>query len=127
MQKNFDQWNTLIKRLDRRRVNVYCHEKEIWWCNLGLNVGCEENGKNVNFERPVLILKKISKEMLWVLPTTSKIKNNQFYYKIFYRGRYYSVILSQLRIISSRRLLRKIWFIKTEEFKKIKRIIKDLL
>lgn len=124
--KNFDGWNELKKLLDNRKISVYCHEKEIWWCSLGLNIGCEENGKNVNFERPVLILKKFNKEMLWILPMTSKIKKNKYYFKIFYRGRCYSIILSQLRLISNKRLLRKIRLIKTNDFRKIKNLVKNL-
>jgi len=126
MEKEFDRWNVLLKRLNRKRT-IFCHEKEIWWCSLGLNVGCEEDGKNVNFERPVLILKKFNKEMLWVLPTTSRIKKGEYYFQVFYKGRQYSIILSQLRVMSSKRLLRKIWFIKTNEFLKIKKLIKNLL
>lgn len=32
-------------------------EREIWWCKVGVSVGCEMD-KRQNFLRPVLILKK---------------------------------------------------------------------
>jgi mRNA interferase MazF len=126
MEKDFDNWNSLQKRLDNRRV-TYCRAKEIWWCHLGVNVGCEENGKNINFERPVLILKKFNQEMLWILPMTSINKQNKYYSRVFYRGREYSIILSQIRTISSRRLLRKVWVMKKKDFKKVRRSISCLL
>jgi len=125
--KDFDSWNILKKSLDKRNVTVFCHKKEVWWCSLGLNIGFEENGKNINFERPVLILKKFNKNMFWVLPMTSRTKENRYYYKIWYRNKYFSVILSQLRLISDKRLLRKIWLINPDDFSKIKQLTKNLL
>jgi len=123
--KNFDEWNKLKKLLDKRNI-IYCHEKEIWWCSLGLNIGYEEDGKNVNFERPVLVLKKFNKDILWILPTTSRIKTNRFYYKVYFKGKYSSIILSQIRVVSSKRLLRRIARIEKEEFRKIKKSIINL-
>ena len=50
------------------------HEREIWWCSLGVNVGHEEDGKNEQFERPALILKKWSNKTVIILPMTTKTK-----------------------------------------------------
>ena len=106
--KNFDKWNSLKKELHKKRNIPFFHEREIWWCALGLNIGFEEDGKNENFERPVLIVRVFSREVLWVLPMTSQNKEGKYYYKFYYKSCKYFVILSQLRLISSRRLLRKV-------------------
>jgi len=127
MKKNFDRWNSLKKQLTKKKVKFYFYEKEVWWCSLGMNIGFEENGKNKRYERPILVLKKFNKELLWALPLTSIVKDNVYYYQVSYRGRKYSVILSQIRAISSRRLLRKLRKIEEKDFKKIKKLLKSLL
>src|SRR3989338_8182748 len=72
-------------------------------------IGFEENGKNEMFERPVLILRKFNKYILWALPLTRSKKGGDFYYRITQGEEDDSVvILSQIRLISSKRLLRKI-------------------
>lgn len=124
---NFDEWNRLKKRLDKQKLKVYFYEREVWWCSLGLNIGYEENGKNKKFERPILVLKKFSKDLLWALPLTSKVKSNRFYCNIWYRGRQYSLILSHIRAISSKRLLRKIRKISSSEFKKINNLLINII
>lgn len=86
----------------------YFHEREIWWASIGANIGYEENGKNDNYERPVLILKKFNKEIFWGLPLTSKEKTGKYYFTTTHNNKKYSVIISQLRILSSKRLLRNI-------------------
>ena len=108
-------------------INFYFHEREIWWASLGANIGHEQDGKNDNFERPVLVLKKFNRFVLWVLPLTSKVKESKYYYKTEYNGDLYCVILSQLRLISSKRLTRKIRTLSRYEFNEIKDKIKGFL
>jgi mRNA interferase MazF len=59
MQKDFDKWNEQKKELDKKQKDMLFKEREIWWCNLGLNIGDEENGKGEKSTRPILIIKKI--------------------------------------------------------------------
>ena len=77
MQKDFDGWNNLKKKIDDKNSTelkkIFCREREIWFCSIGLNVGSEQNGRNESFERPVLIFKKVSAETFLVLPLTSNI------------------------------------------------------
>ena len=105
----------------------YFREREIWWCSLGMNIGFEQNGKNDFFERPVLILKKFNKDMLWILPLTSAEKDGSYYMALSSNQVASSVILSQIRTISSRRLLRMIRRIAQPEFKEIQRHIIEIL
>lgn len=127
--KEFDKWNELKKKLHstEKVENFYFREREIWWCSLGVNVGYEEDGKNELFERPILIIKVFNSEVLWIVPLTGKHKDNKYYYKFDYKNEPQSVILSQIRLISSKRLLRKIWTFPEKDFKKVKELVSEFL
>ena len=58
--ENFVYWTRLKIRIHFQDIQErpYFKEREIWWVNLGVNVGFEQDGKGDNFERPILILKK---------------------------------------------------------------------
>jgi hypothetical protein len=46
------------KKLHTGTFSRYVHEREVWGCSLGANIGVEADGKHDNFERPVLVLMK---------------------------------------------------------------------
>ena len=71
----FDNWNLLKKKLNSKNKFPSILEGEVWWCSLGKNVGVEINGKNANFTRPILIVKKLSSVGFIGVPLTSQIKN----------------------------------------------------
>ncbi|MBU4421686.1 type II toxin-antitoxin system PemK/MazF family toxin [Candidatus Parcubacteria bacterium] len=126
--KNFIDWTRLkIKIHFKEKRELYFKEREIWWASLGQNIGYERDGKNENFERPVLMIKVFNGEVLWVLPITSKDKTGKFYVRTEYEREKYSIILSQLRLISSQRLLRKLRTIPEGEFRVVKEKIKRFL
>lgn len=128
-------WTKLKFKLhtkDEYKEPVYFYEREIWWCALGANIGHEQDGKNENFERPVLVIRKFSRHLLWVLPLTSKQKQGHYYFQTNYKnqeggGEVSSIILSQLRVISSRRLLRKVRTLPEDEFADIRERLQNLL
>lgn len=116
-KKDFDIWNTEKKDIDKRSPQrLFFREREIWWCSLGVNIGFEQDGKNEQFERPVLILKKFNGEMVFIVPLTSIKKTGRYYHSIQHEGNDYSLILSQSKLISTRRLLRKIRTISKTDF-----------
>jgi len=94
---------------------------------LGANIGFEQDGKHQSYERPVIILRKFNKDVLWILPFTSKEKLGRYYFATEYVGEKSFIILSQLRIISSKRLIRKIRTIPKNEFLILREKIKNLL
>lgn len=120
MTKDFDSWNRKKKEINELNFNDFVHEREIWWCSLGLNVGSEENGKNKSFERPVLILRKFNKDIVLVVPLTTKIKDNDYYFRFQHNNIWFSIILSQLRVISTKRLNRRIRKVDNHLFKNVK-------
>lgn len=129
MEKNYDLWNIEKKVLDKKIVNkdLFFHSREIWWCGAGLNIGVEIDGKNDNFERPMLIVKKFNSDMVWVVPLTKKERTNPYYLKLRNSSVESSLILSQIKTISTKRLLRKIGSISEDEFSSVVSRLSDLL
>lgn len=119
--KRFDEWNLLKKSINgaEMRRNLFFAEREVWWCSLGINVGVESNGKNQRFERPVLIVKKFNGEMIWVVPLTSKPKYGPYFTPVTFGGAIRWACTSQLKTISTKRLLRKMDVISTDDFLKV--------
>lgn len=127
MNKNFDGWNEIKKNLDSSSKKLLFKEREIWWCNLGLNVGDEENGKGEKCTRPVLIIKKFSGKLFVALPLSTAIKDKFYYHKFEFKGKEQSVILSQIRLLDAKRLLSKMGSIPDPDFDKIKEKVKNLI
>lgn len=87
---------------------VYPSRREIWWIYLGQNIGVETNGKNHNFERPALVLKVFNSHSLLIAPlTTQAVKGKYLFTFTDSTGTAITVNTSQMRTISSKRLLRK--------------------
>jgi mRNA-degrading endonuclease toxin of MazEF toxin-antitoxin module len=118
--KNFDAWNQKKKELEGKRGFPFIHEREIWWCSTGLNLGNEQDGKNARFERPVLVLKRFSANLLLVVPLTSQVKDTIYQYSFVKDAVTVSVILSQIRSVSNIRFSRKIGKIEKVLFEEIK-------
>ena len=116
--KHFDEWIKQKKKLDDYTVSntLYIKEREVWWISVGVNVGAEIDGKNELFERPVLIFRKVGREQFYGLPLTSKEKSGPFYRLVHYGDSVGNVCLSQLRVFSTKRLIRKIDVVKEDEF-----------
>jgi len=125
LDKNFDAWNEKKKIIDSKNRKIYFRKKEIWWCSLGVNVGHEQDGKNDNFERPILVLKKINRNLALIIPLSSKIKEHPYYFKYEYGGKNFSAILFQIKIVSTKRFLRKLGMLEQNIFNGIiKEIVK---
>lgn len=123
MAKDFTKWHRIKAQLDNKKEFSTFSEREVWWCSIGINVGVETDGKNVYSERPILIIRKFNNEMFWALPLTSKVKRGRFYFAVKINERIETVILSQIKTLSSKRLQRHIGKIDTETFKKIKQAV----
>lgn len=130
--ERFVSWIKLKIRLhlkdDVDVKKLYFREKEIWWMHLGKNLGHEEDGKNEQYERPVIILRKFNKDFFWGIPTSTKIKpENRFYDTFVHQEDDYSAIISQMKPISSKRLIRKIGVLGKLEYEKIIEKTLDLI
>ncbi len=114
--KPFDEWNTLKKELHNRGDGPRVKQREIWWCSLGVNIGSEIDGKNGSQERPVLVLKKLSQTMVYVLPVTSKVKDVYYHKEISGGVSPQAVVINQGRAVDTRRFLRRVHILPKNEF-----------
>jgi len=123
--KDYDDWNERAKALNSKDFEGYYHEREIWWCALGINIGSEEDGKNEQFERPVIIFRKFGEETLWIIPLSSKPNQNdsRVLYSFTVNESMQTAKLSQLRLISDRRLLRYMATISYEDFQNLRKLL----
>lgn len=126
--KDFDEWNRIKKDVHTYKVRKNYHAGDVWWMRLGLNIGFEQDGKHFDFERPCLIIKVFNKEVCLIVPLSTVYKNNKFYVPVgLINGKNAYAIISQIRLIDTKRLVNQIGFIKSEILTKIKKSIKDIL
>lgn len=122
VNKDFKEWHNEKVDLHEHKNRAFFHEREVWFASLGANIGFEQDGKHEKFLRPVIILKKFNNEVCWVIPTTRKDKKGKYYFKFEYKeNEFTSVILSQLRLIDSKRLDYKIGNMKECDFIEMKK------
>ena len=130
-EKDFLLWHKEKYKINNKSIDkVYFRERDIWFCRIGINIGYEEDGKGDYFLRPVIVMKKINRNLFIGVPLTSsnKIKESKFYYKFEYsKDKVSYAILPQIRAFDSRRLDYKSGEIKSEIFLEIKQKIKDLI
>lgn len=128
MQKDFDGWNKQKKSIDEYSHAPLYHEREIRWCRLGTNIGFEQDGTGEGRARPVLILKAFSRSVCLIIPLTTSTKKNPYYIAIgAVDERQASVIISQLRLVDTKRLEQKIVSLDKKTFEVIRKAIKDML
>jgi mRNA interferase MazF len=128
MKKDFDGWNETKKRTDARGGAPYYHEREVWWCTLGVNVGSEENGSGAEYRRPALILKGLSVGTCLIVPLTPSAKDHPLRVAVGLIGRKQArAILSQMRVIDTKRLVRKLEYFDVDTFKQIRKAARGML
>ncbi len=128
MNKDFDTWNGLKKHIHTNGINCFYHEREIWWCSLGINVGYEEDGKGSQAERPVLIIKGFNRQLCWVVPLSTSSKHDKYHIPVGHiENDSASAIVSHMRPIDTKRFINKIGYLDQETFNNTKQAIKDLL
>jgi mRNA interferase MazF len=103
-------------------------ERDIWICNVGENVGYEEDGKGKEFRRPVLVVKSFGKNLCHIIPLSTTEKRGRFYFPFEGKtGKLSTALLSQSRSIDTARLRKKIGYISKEDFMELKRAYFSLL
>ncbi len=121
MEKDFWKWHAEKSNLNKDKIRPFFHEAEVWFASIGSNIGFEEDGKGNNFLRPIIIIKKFNNEVCWGIPTTKKFRNSKYYFHFeFSQNKYTNAILSQLRLVDSKRLSYKIGSVRNSDFRKMK-------
>lgn len=128
--KDFDSWNELKKKIEEEKntPDRFPKESEVWMSSLGKNIGYEQNGSGDNFSRPILIIKKFNNHMFWVIPLSTKQKEFDFYFNYTDpNDQKVSAILAQMKLLSVKRLKRKLYGTPNELFDEMKEKIKSFL
>ena len=128
MFEKYKFWNKLKIQINyRNNTRKIFKIGEIWWCHIGLNVGSEENGKNENFERPVFILKKFNQTMFLGVPCSTEIRDPKHYFRINNSMGGFNLNFSQIRVFSSKRLIRMITYVDKNTFYTILTFLKKYI
>lgn len=126
MEKDFDGWNEEKKQTESETARLYT-VREIWWCQLGVNVGSEQNGKGERFLRPCVIVRGFGADACLVIPLTTSPKEHRLRMPIgAVQDKEAKANLSQLRIVDTRRLVEKVGFLNKDVFEELKRRIREL-
>ena len=128
MEKDFDVWNSEKKHLHMLGENKLYHERQIWWCALGVNVGFEQDGTGAEHQRPVLVLRGMSRETCYVVPLTTSLQKHRLRISVgIVEGKQASALLSQMRLIDTKRFVNKVGFLDKAVFAIVRKAAKDLL
>lgn len=128
MKKDFDKWNERKKRLHAStRSPMFVSQREIWWCSFGVNVGREQDGWGDNFERPAVILRRLSPDTFVALPLSSKKRLEKFQSAVTHGKIHGFALLDQIRVLDTKRLRRKVGAVTQDEFGEIKNKLKEFL
>ena len=133
MKKDFQKWHNKKTRINDIAKPPFFHEREIWFCYLGANVGFGQDGQGIDFLRPTVIIRKFNNEIFWAIPlTTSRKKHKEnaerYYFDFsFVPGITSVAILSQIRLIDARRLSYKMGEMSEKDFPELIKKLKALL
>lgn len=128
MQKNFDDWNEQKKCTHARQSAPFCHARELWWCALGVNVGSEQDGSGREYRRPALVLKSLSRETFLAVPLTTSTRAHPLRPAVGkVEGREAHALLSQIRVVDTRRLVRKIGYLDKAVFEEVRKNAREML
>ena len=126
--KDYSLWHKLKAFLNNEKPRVYFHPGEIWFCNLGMNIGFEQDGDGEQYLRPVIVFRKFNNEIFWAIPLTKTRKEGRYYYPFSFRPNSESTaILSQIRLLDAKRLKYKTGSVRPSDFAEIKQKLKLLL
>ena len=123
MQK-YDDWNEIKKETSSKNIKIGIKQREIFWVKIGQNIGSEEYGKGKNFTRPVIIIRKLTKDLFIGIPTTTKLKTDDYFHQFKYKSKKdgeieVSAMILQFKVFSVQRLTNRIGMINKDDFDKI--------
>ncbi len=127
MKKDFQNWHDQKSKLHEDKVRAFFHEREIWFTSIGANIGFEQDGRGDDYLRPVIVIKKFNNEVMWCIPLTRNQKKGRYYHSFSFGTESSTAILSQIRLLDSKRLQYKIGDLIEDDFHLIKEKLRHLL
>ena len=123
----FVDWIKVKIRAHLSERHIEFNEGEIWWAALGHNIGVEANGKNAQFERPILVVRKFSRDSLWGIPISTQLKSGPYYFRFKHKDVSNCLNLSQIRLCSAKRLLRRVGHFPVSDFQEVRNKVKNMV
>jgi len=128
MQKKHREWIEKKIETEKKSVLALFQPRDIFWTRVGENIGFEQGGKDENFIRPVLVVKKFNNHVFWGIPLTTAKKSGKYYIGFeFIHGKKSTAILSQLKLFDVKRLEKKIGVISKKDFTRIKKALLEIM
>jgi len=126
--KRFNEWNEVKKRTEDKIIIPKIRQREIYWANIGENIGFEQNGKGKEFMRPLLIFKKFSNNIFFGIPlSTQAKKEGSFFFEFSFKDDAISTaLIVQGKLFDAKRLDRKIGKMSLDDYDKLKLKFKGL-
>ncbi|HEY5714738.1 MAG TPA: type II toxin-antitoxin system PemK/MazF family toxin [Candidatus Gracilibacteria bacterium] len=124
--KDFNSWNQ-VKINTEAQKHPHFKEGELFFARIGENVGFEACGKGDQFLRPVLVFRKFNQRTFWAIPMSTTIREGDFFVNdYFIRNTKSSILLSQIKLLDAKRLIRKIGAIPRKRLLEIGEKLKKL-
>jgi mRNA interferase MazF len=114
-----DWWKITIKLHAKEQKSLF-KEGDVWWCSIGMNVGVEIFGKGKDFTRPIIVFKKFDARSFLGIPLTTQYKEGVWHIPLVHNGKKQYAVLSQLRMLDSRRLIDKMGSLNEGNYEKIR-------
>jgi mRNA interferase MazF len=123
-----DKWHEIKKDISKENKKIVIPKaREVYWASIGENIGYEQNGKGEIFSRPVLIVKRFSRNMFFGIPLSTQIKDGNFFYNFDFLEQQSNALLVQARLYDTKRLENRLGMIEKSDFVNIKIKLKELL
>ncbi len=125
MNDRFDEWNEVKKDTQQKtRAPFRIKSKEIYWVNIGYNIGDEQYGKGKTFSRPVLVVRQLTSDLFVGVPLTSNIRDDDYFYSFTFQTKKgivkNSAMILQIRTFSKKRMTSKLGKMSATDFENIK-------
>jgi len=126
--KQFDKWNEVKKLVESRKNIINFKERDVFWTRIGENIGSEQNGKGDEFSRPVLVVKKLNKQLFFGVPLSTSIKQGSYFYQFsFIKDQISTALLVQAKVYDIKRVDTKLGMIYKDDFTTLKNKLKELM
>lgn len=128
MKKDFKGWHKKKSIINNFKHVPFFHEREIWFCFLGANVGFEQDGQGEDFQRPIVVIRKFNNEICWAIPLSKTKRRGKYYFAFpFNEGTISVAILSQIKLVDVHRFSRKVGVMNEKDFRHLIEKLKALL
>jgi len=117
-QNSYEKWNSLKQEINKKN-GILFRERDILFISMGQNIGYEQYGKGEDFLRPVVVIKKFSKNLFLGIPLSSQLKKGYFFHNITFKERVNTALLLQSKTFDSKRIKYRLATLSEEQFNKL--------